>query len=565
MKRFKHWLYVLLLPLSLSAGFVACKKDAVQDDPQPQAVTISSIDPVTAPVGSTIAVNGTNFSAAPGSNTVTVGGVTATIVSASPTRLVVVVPDRATNGPVGVVVGEQTVQSTNVFTVTPKSAKPVVEVQGTTFANLNWTKGNVYLLRGMVYIPADYTLTIEPGTVIKGAGPEQDPTGKGYAGTLIVERRGKIMAVGTAAQPIVFTSAKPAGQRNYGDWGGVVLIGKSPINQSATTANPGGVRGTVEHYGEPLDNSGTLQYVRIEYAGAAQPNGSTARLSGLSMYGVGSATAINHVQVSHSGSDAFSWFGGTANLKNVVAYYSFDDDWSADWGYVGNLQFGLAMRNPEVADQSGSNGLELENFDSAATTDVAPVTLINGLTRNFPLFANISSFAFSDTPVTTNSVKGTGAYRAGLSLRRNASASIYNSLYYGYPEGVRLEAASTASGLTNGMIDLKGIVLANVLTPVVGVGAITNEEANAYFSAAGRANQIVPTSALAALLVSGFTSTTAPSFALQAGSPLLTGAVADDKLNSSFFVSTPYRGAFGTEDWTKGWTNFNPQATDYDK
>ncbi|GAB3493734.1 hypothetical protein GCM10027341_09380 [Spirosoma knui] len=565
MKRFKHWLYVLLLPLGLSAGFVACKKDTVQDDPQPQAVTITSIDPATAPVGSTIAVNGTNFSATPGSNAVTIGGVTATVVSASSTRLVVVVPDGAANGPVGVVVGEQTVQSTGVFTVTPKSDKPVVEVQGTTFANLNWTKGNIYLLRGMVYIPADYTLTIEPGTVIKGAGPELDPTGKGYAGTLIVERRGKIMAMGTAAQPIVFTSAKPAGQRNYGDWGGVVLIGKSPINQNAATPNPGGVRGTIERYGEPLDNSGTLQYVRIEYAGAAQPSGSAARLSGLSMYGVGSGTTINHVQVSHSGSDAFAWFGGTANVKNAVSYYSFDDDWSADWGYVGNMQFGLAVRNPEVADQSGSNGLELESFDPTATVDVTPVTLVNGLTRAFPVFANLSSFAFSDTPVTTNSVNGTGAYRAGLSLRRNASASIYNSLYYGYPEGIRLEAASTADGLTNGLIDLKGVVLANVLTPVVGAGAITNEEANAYFSAAGRANQIVPTSALATLLVPSFTSTTAPSFVLQAGSPLLIGAVVDTKLNNSFFVAAPYRGAFGTEDWTKGWTNFNPQTTDYDR
>jgi hypothetical protein len=570
MKRFKHWLYVLLLPISLSALIVSCKKDTDQNNPQPQpqtqAVTITSIDPASAPVGSTVVISGTNFNATPGSNTVTIGGVTATVVEATPTRLVVIVPDGAANGPVTVgVTGQTVVQSTGTFTVAAKPTKPVVEVQGTTFANQSWTKDKVYLLKGMVYVPADYTLTIEPGTVIRGAGPEQDPTGKGYAGTLIVERRGKIMAMGTPTQPIIFTSAKPAGQRNYGDWGGIVLIGKAPINQDGKSTYPGGVRGTVETYGEPLDNSGTMQYVRIEYAGAAQPSGSTGRLSGLSMFGVGSGTNLNHIQVSYSGNDAFAWLGGTANLRNVVSYYSFDDDWSASWGYVGNTQFGVAVRNPEVADQSGSNAIELENYDPSATADVSPVAIVNGLTQNVPVFANISSFAFSGTPVTTNSVKGTGAYRAGLYVRRNAAVSIYNSLYYGYPEGVRLEAAGTAGNLTNGLIDMRGVVLANVLTPVVGGGVISTDQATSYFTAADRSNQIIPTSELGSLLLNNFNTNVTPSFVPQQGSPLLKGAVTGGKISNSFFVPVTYRGAFGSEDWTLGWTSFNPSITDYDR
>lgn len=570
MKRFKNLSPALFLLLGLSAAIIGCKKEPVTPDPisvpQPKPVaTITSIDPATAPVGSTIAISGTNFSTDPASNTITIGGVVATVVSTTATRIVVIVPAGAANGPVAVTTGGQTVQSQTSFTVFVAPLKPVVEVSGTTFANQTWTKDNVYLLRGMVYIPATYTLTIEPGTVIKGAGPERDPEGTNRAGTLIIERQAKISARGTVSQPIVFTSAKPAGQRGFGDWGGLVLVGKAAVNQLGTTPNPGGVRGTVERYGEFDDNSGTLQYVRIEYAGAAQPAASNNRLSGLSLYGVGNRTIIDHVQVSYSGSDAFRWFGGTANLKNLVAYYNFDDDWSADWGYVGNVQFGVAVRNPEVADQSGSNGVELENYESTATTDVPLVALANGLQQNVPVFANISSFAFGTTPVSTNSPRGTGAYQAGLNLRRNASIAIYNSLYYGYPEGLRLEAAGTPSGLTSGTIDLKGIVLANVLTPVTGGGVITTDQATAYFTAAERANRIVPASELASLLLNNFNTTNAPSFLPQTGSPLLTGAVTSGKLTNSFFTPVTFRGAFGTEDWTAGWTNFNPQSVDYDR
>ena len=572
MKRFKQILPALFLLLGLSAAIIGCKKDGdtptpvpTPTPPAPAVTTITSIDPATAPVGSTIAISGTNFSTDPASNTITIGGVPATVVSATATRIVVVVPAGAANGPVAVTTGGQTVQSQTSFTVFVAPPKPVVEVASTIFANQTWTKDKIYLLRGLVYIAADYTLTIEPGTVIRGAGPEQDPLGQNRAGTLIIERRAKIIAQGTASQPIVFTSAKPAGQRGFSDWGGLVLVGRGPVNKLGTTPNPGGIRGTVEQYEEFNDNSGILQYVRIEYAGAALPNTPGSRLSGLSMYGVGNGTTIDHVQVSYSGSDAFAWFGGTANLKNLVAYYSFDDDWSADWGYVGNVQFGVAVRNPEVADQSGSNAVELENYEPAVSADAPLVALANGLRQDAPVFANISSFAFGTTPVATSSPKGTGAYQAGLYLRRNAPISIYNSLYYGYPEGVRLEAAETSSGLTTGTIDLKGIVLANVLTPVVGGGVVTNDQATAYFTSAERANRIVLTPDLASLLLNNFNTVNGPSFLPQAGSPLLTGAVTGGKLANPFFTAVPFRGAFGAEDWTTGWTNFNPQGVDYDR
>ncbi|MVM30447.1 cell shape-determining protein MreB [Spirosoma sp. HMF4905] len=567
MKTVKHLLTMLLLLSGLAAVIVACKKNP--DEPTPvikptPKTTIASVDPATAPVGSTIAITGTNFSTDPGSNTITIGGVTATVVSATDTRLVVVVPAGATSGPVSVTAGGQTAQAPGTFTVSLPAVKPVKEVSGTTFANLNWKKDTIYLLRGLVYIPANYTLTIEAGTIIKGAGPERDPTSTNHAGALIIEKRGKLIAQGTATQPIVFTSAKAVGQRNYGDWGGLVLIGKAPVNQLGTTLYPNGIRGTVETYGEPLDNSGTLQYVRIEYAGAVQPTTPVTRLSGLSLYGVGSGTVIDHIQVSYSGSDGFSWFGGSANLKNLFSYRSFDDDWSVDWGYVGNVQFGVALRDPDVADQSGSNGFEVENFTPTETADVTAVVLVNGLTQNAPVFANVSNFAFNTTPTANNTAKGTGGYQSGIYLRRNSAISIYNSIVYGYPVGLTLDGSG--AGLTSGTIDLKGVVVANVLTPVVGVGGISADQATAYFTVAGRSNQIVQTSDMASLLLNGANfSLTAPNFLPQVLSPLLGSGTTGGKLTNSFFTQVAYRGAFGSDNWTSGWINIDPQNKDYDR
>ena len=566
MKRFKHVGYSLMLLFSFWVCIIACKKATDQDTPIPQAgkPTITSIDPATAPVGSTIAVNGTNFD--PTSTTITVGGVPATVVSVSGTQIIVTVPAGATSGPVSVTSGGQTVQSPTSFTLYVAPPKPIAQKQGTYFKNETWTSDSIYVLRGMVYIPENYTLTIAPGTIIKGAGPESDPTGTNHAGSLVIERRGQLIAKGTATQPIVFTSDKAVGQRNYGDWGGLVLIGRAPVNRPKETLYPNGIRSNIEAYGEPFDNSGVLQYVRIEYAGAVQPTTPVTKLSGLTMIGVGAGTTIDHVQVSYCGSDAFSWFGGSANVKNLFAYRSYDDDWTSDWGYVGNVQFGVSLRDPNVADQSGSNGFEVENYEPSVITDEPPVVLFNGLLQTAPVFTNISDFGFSSTPSSAKSPNGTGGYRSGIHVRRNSTISIYNSLIYGYPEGLRLESLGSTTGITAGTIDLKGVLLANVVTPIIGSGVITNDQATAYFTAAGRSNQLIATSDVASLLLNSTNfSLTGPNFLPQTGSPLLTGAVSGGKLTSSFLTPVTYRGAFGTDNWLTGWTSFNSQNTDYDR
>ena len=220
-------------------------------------------------------------------------------------------------------------------------------------SNQTWTSGNTYLLNGWVYIDAGVTLTIQPGTVIRG-----DAANKG---ALIIERGGKLIANGTASQPIVFTSNKAAGSRGYGDWGGIILCGYAQINQPGGTAIIEGGVGSVYGGGSNpnnADNSGTLTYVRIEFAGIAFA--ANNEINGLTMGGVGNGTTIDYIQVSFCGDDAFAWFGGTVNAKHLIAFRSWDDDFDTDNGFTGKIQFAVSLRDPNVADVSGSNGFESE-------------------------------------------------------------------------------------------------------------------------------------------------------------------------------------------------------------
>src|SRR4028119_503940 len=170
--------------------------------------------------------------------------------------------------------------------------------------NTTWTNNNIYLLNGIVYVNSGVTLTIEPGTIIKGSFANQ--------GALVIRQGGRINAAGTPTQPIVFTSEKPAGMRQPGDWGGLIICGNAPTNRTGNPTIEGGTQAT---YGgtNPADNSGVLQYVRIEYPGIPFLPGN--EINGLTLGGVGSGTTIDHIQVTASGDDSFEWFGGTVNAK----------------------------------------------------------------------------------------------------------------------------------------------------------------------------------------------------------------------------------------------------------
>ena len=552
----RTWLSLLALPLGLFIAVSSCKNE---DTPAP-VLSITSFTPSSAPVGTPVVITGTAFSATPASNTVTFGGVPATVTGASTTSLTVVVPINA-GTPIAVTSGGATVTSSTAFVL---GTKPVVEIAADIATDTKWTAGNVYYLRGFVNVKPGVTLTIERGTIIKGGSKDADPSGQQKGATLIVQAGAKLIAIGTADAPIVFTSNKAAGSRSYGDWGGVVLIGKAPTNQPGATAFEGGIPGTLGTYSDINDNSGTLQYVRIEFGGIALL--ANSEINGLTMYGVGAGTTIDHIQVSYSGDDSYEWFGGTVNMKNIIAFRGFDDDWDTDWGWSGKVQYGVSLRDPDVADQSASNGFESDNFNPGL-----PATGPNaGLPLTAGVFANMSNFVFSGTPSNAASPKGSGPFQSGMHIRRNTSLSIFNSLLAGYPEGLRLDAPTGTTGTldnaTAGTLQLRGIVLANTTIPVRGAGAITDAQAQAFFNTPAFKNQIIASSDVAKLLLNSASfNLTAPNFLPQAGSPLLTGAIWDGKGADAFFTKETFIGAFGTTDWTKGWANWDPQNANYDK
>ncbi|MDR0686340.1 MAG: hypothetical protein LBF79_02625, partial [Dysgonamonadaceae bacterium] len=192
-------------------------------------------------------------------------------------------------------------------------------------------KKGTYTMVGWIYVEEGATLTIEPGTVIKGDNKNYDGQIAATGSSLIIKRGAKIMAQGTAASPIVFTSSQPKGQRKASDWGGVIICGRARNNAATSEMTiEGGVN--ANHGGtDDGDNSGVLQYVRIEFAG--YPYKTDSEINGLTLGSVGSDTTIDHVQISYCGDDSFEWFGGTVNASHLISYHSWDDDFDTDNGF----------------------------------------------------------------------------------------------------------------------------------------------------------------------------------------------------------------------------------------
>ena len=168
-------------------------------------------------------------------------------------------------------------------------------------------------------------------------------------------------------------------RRSYGDWGGLVLCGNAPTNKHDSGAGVGIAEGGIGSlYGGPdgADNSGVLQYVRIEFPGIGLTAVANSEINGLTLYAVGSGTTIDHIQVSYSGDDSYEWFGGTVNCKYLVALRGWDDEWDTDNGYSGKVQFYVSLRDPAIADQSTSNGFESDNDADGSTLTPLPLPFL---------------------------------------------------------------------------------------------------------------------------------------------------------------------------------------------
>jgi len=426
-------------------------------------------------------------------------------------------------------------------TVCPAAPTPIT-VSGRITTNTTWTSNNIYLLQGFVFVESGATLTIQPGTIIKG-----DQASKG---TLTIKQGGKIDARGTATNPIVFTSNQPAGSRARGDWGGVILLGKATQNIPATATAPlpsieGGLPVADGTFGgtDDADNSGIMQYVRIEFPGVAYSTDN--EINGLTMGGVGSGTTLDHIQVSYSGDDSYEWFGGAVNAKYLIAFRGIDDEFDTDNGYHGNVQFGVSLRDPNVADQSGSNAFESDN-DANGTTNSPQTSAV---------FSNMSAFI---APGTLNA-----NYKRAMHIRRNSALSVFNSVVANYPVGLLLDGTLSEQNAANGRLVLGNNIYAGFARNAVATRLNTSTYNVKQFL--GTANDT--TTAVASLLLSADNfNLTAPNFVPQAASPLAGGAAfTNAKLSGGFFTSTAYRGAFNPagDSWATGWTNFNPQITCY--
>jgi len=339
------------------------------------------------------------------------------------------------------------------------STKHVVVVSADITANTTWSANNVYELNGTIFVRNNATLTIPAGTLIKS---------NVTASALIVTRGAKLNAIGTAASPIVFTSKNAAGSRNRGDWGGIVLLGKGRYNINNGANYIEGISQTVDtQFGGGLspinnDNSGTLKYVRIEYAGFVfSPNN---ELNGLTMGACGSGTTIDYVQVSYSNDDSFEWFGGSVDCKHLVALAGLDDDFDTDNGYNGRVQFGLSIKDPSGFDISTSECFESDNSAGTgapvgnATTDAWKTSAIF---TNFTCLGPVFRATLTTPATSVNSLHDKAAR-----LRRATELKVFNSLFLDFRRGLQFENASIDNFTTNNTTIWQNNIIAGG-TPII--------------------------------------------------------------------------------------------------
>lgn len=358
-------------------------------------------------------------------------------------------------------------------------------VQGSITTNTTWTKDKVYLIKGLVYVDTLVTLTIEPGTVILGDH-------RTVISTLVVSRGGKLIANGTACNPIVFTSSRPAGQRLRGDWGGITLLGRAvsnrglnnPVEGIADAGNGKSLFGGTDDN----DNSGSLRYVRIEFAGYTLL--ANQELNSLTMGSIGRATTIEYIQTSFGNDDAFEWFGGTVNCKYLVAYKTTDDDLDVDQGYSGTVQFALTIKDPARSDISQSEGFETDNNAS---------TPFNVNPRTSAKFYNVTQIgAFRCSSNAGSVIEPTGnLFRKGARFRRGSKLELYNSILMNNYIGLEMtKEGGTAfvDGVFQNNIIAMDTSFAGTLADYTAKAKFANDTATAnYLNAAANRNSVIGT------------------------------------------------------------------------
>lgn len=399
---------------------------------------------------------------------------------------------------------------TGAGTITGTGADCVEEggacvLEGRYTESLRLTADKPWLLRGKVEIgddSSDVTLTIDPGTTVYGESASN--------AFLVITRGANLMAQGTAAAPITFTSDQPEGSRARGDWGGVVINGYGQINGCAPGVTPceaEGEGGTGTYGGtDNADDSGVLEYVVIQFGGTEISVDN--EINGLGLQGVGSGTTIDHVQIHKNLDDGIEFWGGAVNVKHLVVTGAGDDliDW--DFGWTGKIQYAVVQQ----AADAGNNGNECDNNE--ADHLAAPVSS--------PTFSNVT---FLGEP-------GIAEDNFGLLFRRGAAPTYANIAVGGFSAGcLAIRDQATIDNFGSGAASLDHVVLA----------CDTNfEDADEQpIFEAGTGNSTVADLGLG------------DDWVPDGGSPLASGGQAP---SDSFFDAATFIGGIGTDDWTAGWT-----------
>ncbi len=398
--------------------------------------------------------------------------------------------------------------------------------------------GTIYSLAGRVEIGRDVggdgrdpggipvVLTVEPGVTVFGSG------GLDY---LVVNRGSRLEATGTRTAPIIFTSRSNveglATDGDQGQWGGIIMLGRAPVSDCLRNVTPGtddceqafeGLRDLIYGGGQAADNSGTLQYVQIRYAGfEIAPD---QEINGLTLAGAGSGTTVDHVQVHNSSDDAIEWFGGRANARHLVLTGNDDDSLDTDQGYQGFLQFVIAVQR-----NGGTSGDHIVEADSPGNEDSLP--------RQWTRLAN---FTFIARSTTTSSA---------MLIRGGADFTAVNGVIVA--PGSCLDIASTG-GTTfraaDGALQDQGPPVFRSVAISCGEGnfprssQITQENWNQIFDFPAANNRPNFSSTLTSLIINGSNENAVPAF--------------DAATLGNFMVSTSYIGAVqnSADDWYKGWT-----------
>jgi hypothetical protein len=420
---------------------------------------------------------------------------------------------------------------------------------GVISANTTLSKKSCYLLKGFVYITNNATLFIEPGTVIRGD--------KDSRAVLVICKGSKIRALGTETEPIVFTSNQPKGLRNPGDWGGIMILGNSGINNNLTgSAVAEGVANTeLGAFGgnDPEDDSGILRYVRIEFPGFKYITNEKEH-NGLTMCGAGRKTKVEFIQISFSKDDSFEWFGGTVNCNNLISFKAQDDDFDVTNGFSGSLQFGIALRNPGLKDVSGSSGIEADSYNKGEENVYNSKILTRCIFSNFTLI--------SPEPTKDQSMSNIAQNKYGVSIKNSAQIGVYNSLIMGFQNAFYIGGAESESFIEDNSIKLKNNFVVGAIAPLK-AEVTTQTDINKLFVLPQFNNTYFKV--YDKVILKDPFNQTSPVFTPYSSSFLINSAsfkelkkyteptVAYDKVD--------FIGALGTSDWTKGWTNFTPNAT----